>query len=126
MPSNLLTFVSFIRLFTAFNNLYEIGSINCGILFSPKDLSISNLVLPFFIYTSVSMLVYLLIYVDDILVTGIDMSFIHKLIENLNSAFALKDLGPSIVFLALRPLELPLISLCHRQNTLMIYCIGLT
>ncbi|CAL8140114.1 unnamed protein product [Prunus armeniaca] len=43
----------------------------------------------------VSVRIYLLIYVDDILVTGSDPSRIATLISNLGHQFSMKDLGPS-------------------------------
>ncbi|KAK4269211.1 hypothetical protein QN277_022399 [Acacia crassicarpa] len=46
-------------------------------------------------------LVFILIYVDDILVTGNNYSFVRKFIARLNSVFSLKDLGPLYYFLGL-------------------------
>ena len=52
-----------------------------------------------FLYNSIGKVVYLLVYVDDILVTGNDSQFISKLIQMLNGKFALKDLGSLSYFL---------------------------
>lgn len=47
-------------------------------------------------------LTYVLIYVDDIIVTGTDSSYISSLLTQLQSKFALKDLGDLHYFLGLR------------------------
>ena len=43
----------------------------------------------------------LLIYVDDILVTGLDNKLVEEIISRLGSEFALKDLGDFNYFLSL-------------------------
>ncbi|KAK4268343.1 hypothetical protein QN277_025013 [Acacia crassicarpa] len=48
-----------------------------------------------------NILVFILIYVDDILVTGNNSSFVQKFIVQLNNVFSLKDLGPLYYFLGL-------------------------
>lgn len=48
---------------------------------------------------------YLLIYVDDMLVTGNSPTLIQKIISQLNSHFSLKDLGEVSLFLGLKWLE---------------------
>ena len=48
-----------------------------------------------------SFVVYLLLYLDDIIVTENDPSFIDQLITSLSVVFDLKDLGPLIFFLGL-------------------------
>ncbi|KAM2666633.1 hypothetical protein EV2_018442 [Malus domestica] len=54
-----------------------------------------------FIYLNGSIRIYLLIYVDDILVTWNDMSHIARLIADLGRRFAMKDLGPAHYFLGM-------------------------
>lgn len=54
-----------------------------------------------FIYNKNSILVIILIYVDDTLVTGNSLSFIQQFIGPLNSLFALKDLGDLPYFLGI-------------------------
>ena len=49
----------------------------------------------------------LLIYVDDIIVTGNDNNFISDLINTLSSEFSLKDLGSLHYFLGLEVIYLP-------------------
>ena len=46
--------------------------------------------------------IILLLYVDDIILTGNDTSAIHSLICQLGSTFAMKDLGPLHYFLGLK------------------------
>lgn len=47
-----------------------------------------------FVLQQDSALVYVLVYVDDILVTGSNTSLITTIIQKLSTSFALKDLGP--------------------------------
>ena len=47
-----------------------------------------------FVYYSNSMVLVILVYVDDIIVTSSNSLLIEQLISSLNSCFALKDLGP--------------------------------
>ena len=47
------------------------------------------------------LLIILLIYVDDILITGTSSSYIFSLIQNLGRLFSMKDLGPLHYFLGL-------------------------
>jgi len=43
--------------------------------------------------------VYILVYVDDIILTGNSSSLVHQVISSLSSHFSLKDLGPLSYFL---------------------------
>ncbi|CAM8931172.1 unnamed protein product [Rhodiola kirilowii] len=54
-----------------------------------------------FIFHQQSNLIYLLIYVDDIIVTGNNSSLIDGFTQKLHSEFAIKDLGPLSYFLGL-------------------------
>ena len=47
-----------------------------------------------FIFYSAKTIIYLLLYVNDIIVTGNDASQVHNLIVALVQVFELKDLGP--------------------------------
>ena len=47
-------------------------------------------------------MVYLLVYVYDIIITGNDPHFLSSLIAQLSTTFELKDLGPLSYFLAFK------------------------
>ena len=47
------------------------------------------------------LIVYLLVYVDDIVLTGNNPQFLNSLISQLNKAFELKDLGSLHYFLGI-------------------------
>ena len=49
-----------------------------------------------------SFVVYLLLYIDDIIITGNSTSFIDHIVSRLGAAFDLKDLGPLKYFLGLQ------------------------
>src|ERR1044072_6967082 len=51
--------------------------------------------------------IFLLIYVDDIIITGDSLSQIQQLIAQLNSVFALKDLGSLDYFLGIQVKHMP-------------------
>ena len=55
-----------------------------------------------FILRRSSLIVYLLLYVNDIIITGNDSSTITTIISQLSTAFELKDLGPLRYFLGLQ------------------------
>lgn len=52
-----------------------------------------------FIYSKGTVSLYVLVYVDDIILTGSSSSFIFDLIHKLNATFALKELGALDYFL---------------------------
>ncbi|XP_019420683.1 PREDICTED: uncharacterized protein LOC109330867 [Lupinus angustifolius] len=54
-----------------------------------------------FIHTSTTYKLFVLVYVDDIIVTGSSPSHVHKIIDALSSAFALKKLGKLDYFLGI-------------------------
>ncbi|XP_022041900.1 uncharacterized mitochondrial protein AtMg00810-like [Helianthus annuus] len=54
-----------------------------------------------FIYKTAKAIVYLLVYVDDIIITGSDSSFITSFVARLHKEFSVKDLGPLGYFLGL-------------------------
>lgn len=55
-----------------------------------------------FIYIHGPVQIYMLVYVDDILITGTHLSVIHSLIARLQQEFPLKDLGPLSFFLGIQ------------------------
>ena len=56
----------------------------------------------FFILHQGSFVVYLLLYVDDIIIIGNSLPFIDHLVSRLAAIFDLKDLGPLAYFLGLQ------------------------
>lgn len=46
-----------------------------------------------FIIGSLKVRVYVLIYVDGILLTRLDLCYVHSLIQDFNTKFSLKNLG---------------------------------
>ncbi|XP_050890359.1 uncharacterized mitochondrial protein AtMg00810 [Lathyrus oleraceus] len=54
-----------------------------------------------FTYNHQGITLYVLVYVDDILITGSSSLLVHKLITQLNQQFALKQLGKPEYFLGL-------------------------
>lgn len=46
-----------------------------------------------FIYRSGSIICYFLVYVDDLVLTRNDSSFVHSIIKQLSARFSLKDIG---------------------------------
>jgi hypothetical protein len=53
-----------------------------------------------FVFKKDSCIMYLLVYVDDLILTGNDERVLRKFITCLNSEFAIKDLGLLIISLA--------------------------
>lgn len=60
-----------------------------------------------FVRISSKSVIYLLFYVDDILITGNNPSDVNSLIQDLNREFALKDLGNLNFFLGIQATILP-------------------
>ena len=60
-------------------------------------------------------LIFILVYVDDILITGDNSTAIHTLIHDLNTAFALKTLGSMHYFLGFEVIRTP--SVLHLFQT---------
>lgn len=54
-----------------------------------------------FIYASGTTLAYFLVYVDDLLLTGNDASFLHHFIQSLSNRFSLKHMGTPHYFLGI-------------------------
>ncbi|XP_019432742.1 PREDICTED: uncharacterized protein LOC109339708 [Lupinus angustifolius] len=58
-----------------------------------------------FIHTSTKTQIFVLVYVDDIIVTGSSQPLVHKVIKDLSASFALKQLGKLDYFLVKRILR---------------------
>lgn len=54
-----------------------------------------------FIYSSKGVLLYTLIYVDDIILMGNSMVAIDSVVQSLSRTFAIQDLGPLSYFLGI-------------------------
>ena len=52
----------------------------------------------FYHHTSIGQCIYLIVYVDDIVITSNDQNGIQKLKQHLFSHFQIKDLGNSSIF----------------------------
>lgn len=99
MIQNLIMFADYKNLSMALNRLQEHGSndyhinlIELGFQESVKDYS------PFSLHTA-NTKIFILIYVDDILVTGCNSSLISDLIHTLHGIFHINDLGSLSYFL---------------------------
>lgn len=66
-----------------------------GFICSVKDPSL-------FIYRHNSVIIYLLLYVDDMILTGNDQSMVQKPLASLNTEFCMKDMGPLSYFLGIQ------------------------
>ena len=51
-----------------------------------------------FVYSRNTALIYFLVYVDDLIITGSDPSLVDNIIRQLDSTFSTKDLGPLSYF----------------------------
>ncbi|XP_020203528.1 uncharacterized protein LOC109789074 [Cajanus cajan] len=54
-----------------------------------------------FVYSHANNIIYILVYVDDIIITGNNTAFLRNIVSQLNSAFSLKDLGQLDYFLGI-------------------------
>ncbi|GKV22301.1 hypothetical protein SLEP1_g32183 [Rubroshorea leprosula] len=72
--------------------------LGCGLVNSRSDCSL-------FIYNNVGIVVYVLVYVDDILITGNSATFISELIHRLGQKFSLKDLSDLSLFLGVEAIK---------------------
>lgn len=60
-----------------------------------------------FVYKQGTMLLYLLVYVDDIIVTGNNSHVVEKILQNLATRFSLKDMGDLSYFLGIEAIRSP-------------------
>ena len=95
------TFASLIKLFMYPNRLLALGTILCLLILFPIGFHNSSCDTSLFIHHTSTSLTFVLVYVDDILITWNNSSHIASLIQQLNYVFALKDLGPISYFLSI-------------------------
>jgi hypothetical protein len=69
--------------------------VRLGFKVSKADMSL-------FIYNTSRVTIFLLVYVDDIIVTSLSQSVVMALLDDLRSEFALKDLGDLHYFLGIQ------------------------
>ncbi|PKU68003.1 Retrovirus-related Pol polyprotein from transposon TNT 1-94 [Dendrobium catenatum] len=69
-----------------------------------------------FTYKSGSIRLYMLIYVDDILLTGNSTPELHKLLTNLHASFQMKNLGNLSQFLGIHTIKTKSGILLHQQS----------
>lgn len=62
----------------------------------------------------------MLVYVDDVIITGTSSVEVEKVISQLGSAFSLNDLGTLSYFLVLKRLEVKKAYCLHKRNTLLV------
>jgi histone deacetylase 1/2 len=72
--------------------------IQFGFVGSKADLSL-------FVHTDTSNIIYILIYVDDIIITGSNVVVVTDIIQRLHKEFAITDLGPLSFFLGIEAIH---------------------
>ena len=85
----------------AWNNLHEHGSTGSALWFKPLVSVEVKLIIQIFYWYSSSLCIYLVIYVDDIVITWNDQVGIQNLKEHLHQHFQTKDLGKLWYFLGI-------------------------
>ncbi|XP_021985745.1 uncharacterized mitochondrial protein AtMg00810-like [Helianthus annuus] len=76
---------------------FNVSVISC----LPKDFFVPKQILPFFIFKRGNAIIYLLVYVDDIIITVSDTTLIQSFVTSLHNEFSVKDLGALGYFLGL-------------------------
>ncbi|XP_059070464.1 uncharacterized mitochondrial protein AtMg00810-like [Cryptomeria japonica] len=93
--------------------------IDYGETFSPVGFVGSKADTSLFIKRTTHSIVFMLVYVNDIIITGSTMACVQDLISQLQSAFAIKDLGSLHYFLGIEALSTPTgLLLSQRKYTL--------
>lgn len=79
-----------------------------------KDLGfVSTKSIPLFTQVTSTSSLYILIYVDDIVVISNSQHEIDELVLKLNASFVLKDMGPLHYFLGIEDIRLIGVSCCY-------------
>ena len=71
------------------------------------DFITSHANLSFLVYVRGNALLYFLVYVDDLIITGSDPSLVNTIIRQLDSKFSTKDLGVLSFFCGVEVLTTP-------------------
>lgn len=79
----------------AWNNTFKRALLSCKFMNSRSDTSL-------FIFKNGHSVVLLLVYVDDVILTGNDTVLMSKLVSHLDTQFALKNLGKLSYFLGIQ------------------------
>ena len=99
-----IMFVVYTRLFMGSNNLPRL------VLGAPYFLALSRFcyipcrLVFFFFYSCGNTLLYFLVYVEDLIITKSDPSLVNTIIQQLDSKFSAKDLGPLSYFCGVKVL----------------------
>ena len=67
-------------------------------------------------------LIYVMVYVDDLIITGTNESFIQRFIQQLDHMFALKDLGSLKYFLGISITRSPSALILSQENYIRDIC----
>jgi len=81
------------------------GIMNCGTILSQLVLKILNLITLFFIYSHEGMIIYLLVYFDDLIITENSPNIIDQFIKQLGNHFSIKVFGILQLFLGVEALH---------------------
>ncbi|PKU88096.1 Retrovirus-related Pol polyprotein from transposon TNT 1-94 [Dendrobium catenatum] len=84
------------------NKLRGSGTIRSQRISSPSGLPTVHPILHSFLFNKNNIQLFLLIYVDDILFTGNNVSYINQILEQLSNRFAMKNLGHVHNFLGIK------------------------
>lgn len=60
-----------------------------------------------FVHKSRTTIIYIFVYVDDLIITGMDAVMIQRFIQQLHGVFALKDLGDLHYFMGIKINSMP-------------------
>ena len=87
-----------------------------GTFLLPLDFVTSRADLSLFVYSRGNALLYFLVYVDDLIITGSDPSLVDTIIRKLDSKFSKKDLEVLYFFYGVEVLATPTSHLLSQQK----------